>query len=81
MKTGIFYHIVATYDGNTMSLYLNGELVGNRSVSSSTLSGGKRIQLSAPGQGVDNFDGLLDDIGTYGRALTPEEVMFLFLRN
>ena len=73
-----WYHLVGTYDGATMSLYVNGVLVN------STGKTGAIGDYGDPGfqLGVNNttlFTGSLDDVRVYNRALTKGEVMQLYV--
>jgi hypothetical protein len=72
-----WFHVAQTYDGTTLKVYINGGLAGSttgvtRSVSSGELAFGTR-------QGIQHFfNGLLDEIEIYSRALTQDEVQFIF---
>ena len=75
LPTGRWVHLAATFDGRTMRLYMEGE---------------KRGELPRPGRVNPNnfslflgnfaaghkshFDGLLDEVRLYSRALEPQEV-------
>ena len=65
-------HLVATWDGQTGRFYKNGKKVGY---------GGKKPELLTDGLVLgkgrteqDYYNGLMDDVRIYSRALTPEEV-------
>ncbi|MCH7573898.1 MAG: fibronectin type III domain-containing protein [Candidatus Marinimicrobia bacterium] len=80
ITTGRWYHAVGTYDGNTIRLYLNGEEFSTPTVISGTLDSystnlliGKNLH-----QGL-YFDGTIDDIRIYNRALTATEIRTLYL--
>ncbi len=68
------YHVVATYDGTTQRLYLNG-----REVASVALSGGAVVTRDPLWIGTwDNtmefFAGTVDEAAVYGRALPAGEI-------
>lgn len=75
LPIGDWIHVVATYDGNTMRLYMNGRECG-------ILTRGGRVKpnthsLCLGSYSRDHpafFNGLLDDVRIYSRALTAEEV-------
>jgi len=82
-KTGyplaVWLFLVGTYDGTTMKLYVNGNLESQTLVSgslnenSSQLLIGTRLNLPA-----DTFQGIIDDVRIYNRALTSEEIELLY---
>jgi len=75
---GLWQHITATYDSGKMELYINGEYAGSATsadlrpvVSEYDFIIGANIAPHPPDQ---SFDGKLDDIAIFNRALTPEEI-------
>ena len=73
-------HLVGTYERSTgtMSLYLDGQAVATKALSPAGLqTTGDPIQIgkgkigSLPSYA---FDGLIDEVGIYGQALTPAQV-------
>ncbi|MDX1523469.1 MAG: LamG domain-containing protein, partial [Anaerolineae bacterium] len=78
--SGTWYHLAGVYDstGQTMALYLDGDLIGSRTVTHSSI-----YDSSAPfiigadmrfGYIDRYFDGALDDWQVYGDALTETEI-------
>ena len=70
-------HIVAVYDGSSMKLYKDGVEVGNRAKSGSinidnTVS--TWIGGNPPSATVRPWDGQIDEVKVYGRALSSAEV-------
>lgn len=68
-------HVVATKDGPTMQLYVNGELVAEGR-DPSPLPTGLRLLIGRlyPSSGDRPFKGQLDELALYNRALRPEEI-------
>jgi hypothetical protein len=71
------YHVVGTYDGSTMRIYVNGSLeatlVRHGSVNNSSYGGA----IAYKGWGTlpsPHFQGRLDEIAIYKTALTPTQV-------
>jgi hypothetical protein len=72
---GQWVHVAATFDGTTAVLYLNGEEVGSGAFS---LGNGTTVGMRI-GSYNDNspcFNGDLDEVRIYNRALTPDELSF-----
>jgi len=79
MPLGEWAHLAVTYDGSTLSFYINGGL-DTPEVDVSLVFGTNDEPLilgcDFPG-GDEYFDGVMDDVRVYNRALLPFEVMFL----
>jgi len=79
LSTGIWTHIAAVYDGSTMRLYRDAAQVASTSKSGVLDTNGTidvaigNQPLTASG-GSRPFDGLIDDLRIYDRALSPEEI-------
>lgn len=75
-------HVAITYDGNTLKLYINGELVHSKTsglILNTLSSSGISIGESFNANGYWNpFNGKIDDIAIYGRALTETEMKNLY---
>lgn len=76
--TGRWYHVVATWDGTTKSLYIDGVLVGSGAAtvanSNEALYLGTDVDNGSP---IYGHDGPLDEVRIYSRALTLAEVQQL----
>ena len=77
----VWYNIVYTNDGTTAKFYLNGSLVETEpSPAAAQLLGSAAFgRMNHPA--YDAFNGDLDDIGLWSRALTPCEVNNLYTGN
>ena len=72
--------LTGTYDGNTLTIYENGQLI------SSTLTSGSNFNLNqynfynfgTEDQLIQFYNGKLDDIGIWNRALTQQEITDLY---
>ena len=76
-------HIIMTYSKKTINLYINNQLVGsalNPNININTNgTSGISIGLSEQANGQwAPFDGSIDDVGIWKRALTIEEIKFLY---
>ena len=77
IDTTKWHHVVGTYDGTTANLYVDGVLAGSVSVSdfqpaSEPIFIGKRNQSDVP------FDGKIDDVRFYAKALSADDVLRIY---
>ncbi|MEF8813709.1 MAG: LamG domain-containing protein [Halovenus sp.] len=76
-----WYHVAATYDGSAMRMYIDGELVRTNDTPSGSIdvsSGPARIG-NYVGSGF-NYDGAIDDLHVFDRALLEWEIEALKAR-
>jgi PKD repeat protein len=79
VQAGTWHHVAAVYDGSQMRLYRDGEQVASKGKSGSlSTSGSVPAALGDQPQGGRSFDGLLDEVRLYGRALSADEVLALY---
>ena len=74
LSTNTWYHVAATFDGKTRALYLNGKLLvtntpkaNDHTVTDVNFSIGRT-------NNSEYFNGILDEVGIWNRALSPEEI-------
>jgi len=73
LNNNTWYHIVGTYDGTTVKVYVNGVLGVSQPVSTSLDSSGN---IDVGGKDAGSFNGLIDDVHIYNLALTEAEVKY-----
>jgi hypothetical protein len=67
-------HVVASYDGAALRLYLNGTLDSSQARSGNLCANASELSIGGlPGYGAA-FDGMLDELVLYGQALDAAEV-------
>ena len=72
-------HVVGVYTGSEVYLYVDGVEVASRTgVTGGSLSSTYALTIGRRTGGTLPFDGAIDDVRYYGRALTPEEVAELY---
>jgi phosphodiesterase/alkaline phosphatase D-like protein len=72
-------HAVARYDGSTMTLYLNGQEVGSTAKSGElSTDANVGINIGRNPSGYGPWNGMIDDVRIYSRALTAQEIQDLF---
>ena len=77
---GEWTHLAATYDGQSMKVYYNGAVAGQQAstgqmgVSDGTLTIGTKHETAPAG---DEYNGMLDDVRIYNRALSASEIIAL----
>lgn len=80
LPVGCWHHVVGTYDGQVMKLYVDGVLVASNQARSGMIPSGQDFWIGKS-QGNPqytkgaHFQGMVDDVRLYGRALTAEEVL------
>lgn len=80
ISIGVWTHLAAVYDGSSMMVYQDGVEVGRQS-NSGSITGSNSVPVwlgGNPSGATDRpFDGLLDDLRIYDRALNDSEIMDL----
>jgi hypothetical protein len=77
LSTGIWYHIVGTYDGTNLKVYVNGTAYTTAETGSlNTYSTNVEIGHYVPGSTFTN--GSIDEVGIWNRALSTTEVGQLY---
>lgn len=78
VSIGSWYHVAGSWDGTTYSVYVNG-------TKKSGASGGSELSQDAGGFSIGRtgdyaggyFDGIIDDVAVFDRALTDAEILTL----
>jgi hypothetical protein len=83
ISSGDWHHIAGTYDGTNMQLYVDGQAWGDSCPSgppSSTTTGDFLAFGSEDGTWRSDryFDGILDEVTIYNRALAPSEIAAIY---
>jgi hypothetical protein len=76
LATDTWYFVVATYDGTNMRIYVDGTEVARRS-KSGTIDANPAVSVwmgDNPGPNRKQFDGIIDEVSIFNRALTSTEI-------
>lgn len=71
-------HIAFTWDGATIVVYYNGSSDGSQAFSYPIKTSESRLEIGLYSGGASSFNGIIDQVRIYGRALSPAEVMALY---
>ena len=74
---GMWHHVVATYDGDTMQLYHDGALAETTSGAGMVLDQSRPLLIGArsdAGSAGAFFSGSIDDVRIYNRVLSDAEI-------
>ncbi len=74
LPAGAWTHLAATYDGARLTLYVNGALVRAVGASGPLASGAGALHIGANPARGEYFNGIIDEVRVYSRALTDLEV-------
>ena len=80
VRAGEWYHVVGTYDGSAVKLYINGQLIGQNAASFALNYDTTPLFLGSSGQSYfdGKLSGALDETAIYNRALTANEVQAIY---
>jgi hypothetical protein len=76
--TGAWHHLAATSVGTTVTLYFDGQVVGQKTFTILNTAAGTRFDIGgqgvAPDGQLDRLVGLADEVSVYNRALSAAEI-------
>ena len=79
VNTGDWYHVVVTYDGSELTIWVNGVASGSLSIAAPLDTSSNALIFASSG-GYDWFNGTLDELAVYDTALSPERIAAHFDR-
>ncbi|MBI2542782.1 MAG: tail fiber domain-containing protein [Candidatus Aenigmarchaeota archaeon] len=80
LSTGKWYHAAFTKAGSTVRLYLDGiQDASGTIIFASNTEDALTVSSTGSGFSADSFDGIIDEVKVYTRALTPEEIRTQYL--
>lgn len=76
-----WHFIVGIRKGNSMQIFVDGSLDNSISISGEANVGYQTLAIRHGGSNKDYYNGLLDEVYVFNRAITAEEVRLLYLGN
>jgi hypothetical protein len=76
-RLGEWIHVAATYDGARIRMYIDGEEDASEPEAFTIDTNDEELRFGADTSCEDAYDGGLDDVRIYGRALTAGEILTL----
>lgn len=80
VETGNDVLVAGTFDGTTLTVYLNGQVDGTTNVESATTpTNNLSLHIGSDSTGTgNNFGGQIDEVELFNRALTQQEILSIF---
>jgi len=81
LESNRWYHVVGVAEGSMARVYIDGQLDGTGTLSVAAAAHSDPIRIGRKGSGGDGlyFDGLIDDVRVYSRALASNDVSQLYM--
>jgi hypothetical protein len=73
-----WYHVAMTYDGSTLKLYVNGAFDGSVPGAGPIPAKAVPLRIGGPSAGPWWFNGRVDEVSLYNRALSSSEVLAIY---
>gem|GEM_PF-2585050 len=77
LSPGVWYHVAVTYDGSDTRLYVNGILDGQDGTDY-YFSNDEPLKIGQRGANDDYFNGLIDEVEIFNRALSASEIQAIY---
>jgi uncharacterized repeat protein (TIGR02543 family) len=72
-------HVACTYDNDTLSMYVNGTLVGSSVIGPKSVApSSSTLRISGDDNNHVYFDGQIDEVQIYNRALSANEIQSIY---
>ena len=78
LQIGQWYHVAMTYDGSFLNLYVNGTLDGSQAATGPLVTSTEALRIGGDETGPWYFNGLVDELALYSRALTSAEIQAIY---
>ncbi|MBW2974917.1 hypothetical protein KY366_04330, partial [Candidatus Woesearchaeota archaeon] len=78
ISLNVWYHVVATYNGSRIAIYINGTYEGSSSASGDISPSTLDVGIGTHSTSSNYFNGTIDDVMVFNRSLTQAEVLALY---
>lgn len=78
IATNTWYHIVGTWDGTNIRIYLNGRLISSGGCTASTIDTTGALSIGGNVTGWTYLNGIIDEVRIYSSTLTGMEIQQLY---
>ena len=75
LPTLTWSHLAMTWDGLTLRMYVNGTQVSSGALAGTLVTSASPLRIGGTGVWSEWFNGVLDDVRVYNRALTPAQIV------
>jgi len=74
INANVWTHVVATYDGSMIRMYVNGSVVGTKAFAANILNATTPLVVGAGLNGNYYYDGEIDEVKLYNRTLSETDI-------
>jgi hypothetical protein len=78
LSTGTWTQVAGVYDGATMTIYINGVAAGTVAHTGAIPTNTHSLRIGADSVGANLFDGAIDEVRIFNRAMTAGQMTTLF---
>jgi len=78
LSTGVWTHIAGTYNGSQLRVYVNGVLDGSVNTNIAIPANNLPLRIGADQNGSNLFNGLIDEVEIFDRAISAEEIQSIY---
>jgi DNA-directed RNA polymerase subunit RPC12/RpoP len=78
IRAKTWYHVAMTFDGSRLRLFVNGQPDGSLAVTGPLITSTKPLRMGGAGFGPWDFQGRLDEVSLFDRALSSSEIQKIY---
>ena len=81
LESNVWYFATVTYDGQYVKMYLDGELIAQKSVAGVLANTSNNLHIGERPDGTLPFNGSIDEVRIYNRTLSANEIKEIYENN